>query len=411
MKNMSFFILTLLIAGATISLNADPGAIQEEGASFSEKDAQKLYESLDEKNKAKWNMIESWKKELTFGLFSSIVFYGKVVDQNGDPVHQTRISIITEVFTPNPLTLYSTKKRTRFSSDSNGFFYYKGVGRMISVYIWPPDGYEHTEQSSSRDFYYGQTYDNSVKQFHNPDKNNPVIFRLRKKSSAVLSFDYGQVLRGMEPDKDYYSDMFYHKSRMQYIELNELPKIEPERFYPQVKVHQTYRKESENTHIFTLDVEFLGNFQIQRGKWNALLLPEGGYEGKTFHVTYKIVRDEQRDRFKNYLLSDKNEWILYAGSSFSLFAKTGNNYYGIVELSWSPHWYLKRDRCISLLVNYRFNSVPDQRVFEDDSALRRKIEYSKRKEMKEKLQNEIFKGAKSLSEILKDAEGKKTEKE
>ena len=78
--------------------------------------------------------------------------------------------------------------------------------------------------------------------------------------------------------------MFYHKSSMQYIELNELPKIEPERFYPQVKVHQTYRKESENTHIFTLAVEFLGNFQIQRGKWNALLLPEGGYEGKTFQL-------------------------------------------------------------------------------------------------------------------------------
>ena len=51
MKNISFFILTLLIAGATVSLNADPGAIQEEGASFSEKDTQKLYESLDEKNK------------------------------------------------------------------------------------------------------------------------------------------------------------------------------------------------------------------------------------------------------------------------------------------------------------------------------------------------------------------------
>ena len=405
---LPYLLFSFFIASSTFILQGEDMPISK---TFTEKDAQKLYESLDEKNKKKWNMIESRKKELTLGLFSPIVFYGKVVDQNGDPVPNLRVSLTIESFTPNPLVLSTGRRKAELHADSDGFFCYKGVGRMLIVFIWPPDGYEHTEQSSSRRFYYGQSYDNSVKQFHNPDKNNPVIFILRKKSPAVLSFDYGQVLRGMEPDKDYYSDMFYHKSSMQYIELNELPKIEPERFYPQVKVHQTYRKESENTHIFTLDVEFLGNFQIQRGKWNALLLPEGGYEGKTFHVTYKIVRDEQRDRFEDYLLSDKNEWMPYSGASFPLFAKTGNNYYGIVKLFWSPHCYLKSDRCISLSIRYRFNSVPDQRVFEDDSALHKKIEYAEWMVMEKKLQDEIFKGAKSLSEILKDAEGKKTEKE
>ena len=397
-----FLLCVLFCSAIAMSAFALQGEDTPGSRTFTEKDAQKLYESLDETNKAKWRSIEARKQDVTIGLFSPIVFYGKVVDQNGDPVPQTRISVITEVFTPNPLTLFTTKTRTRFNSDSDGFFHYNGVGRMISVYIWPPDGYDHTDYSSSRDFYYGQTYGEKEKKIHNPDKNNPVIFKLRKKEPAVLSFRFMQQLRGMKPDKDYYGDMFYKQRGNAKATLDDYSRVEPDLFYPQVKVHQTYLKESENTHIFSLDVEFLGDFQVQKGERNPLVVPESGYTGKSFHVVYKIVPPPEAWKdYKDYILSDENKWIPDQDPSFSLYVKTKNNYYGIVKLLWSPHQYLNR-AYTELSINYRFNSVPGQRVFEDDSALHRELELKKWKKLEKKTQDEFFSGVKSLSEILEN---------
>ena len=388
---------SFFVAVSTFDLQGEdtPGS-----RTFTEKDAQNLYESLDEANKAKWRSIEARKQDLTIGLFSPIVFYGKVVDQNGDPVPNLRVSLTIESFTPNPLTAYTTRSDAELHADSNGEFSYRGMGRMIFVEIWPPDGYAHTDDSSNRVFFYGQTIGKSVKKFHEPDKNNPVIFKLRKKAPAVLSFRFMQHLRGMKPDKDYYGDMFYHESSMQSMELSELPDIDPEHYYPQVKVHQTYRKESENTHIFSLNVEFLGDFQVQKGERNPLVVPESGYTGKSFHVVYKIVPPpESWKDYKDYILSDENKWIPDQDPSFSLYVKTKNNYYGIVKLLWSPHQYLNR-AYTELSINYRFNSVPGQRVFEDDSALHRETDLKKWKKLEKKTQDEFFSGVKSLSEIL-----------
>ena len=288
-------------------------------------------------------------------------------------------------------------------ADSNGEFSYRGMGRMIFVEIWPPDGYAHTDDSSNRVFFYGQTIGKSVKKFHEPDKDNPVIFRLRKKAPAVLSFSFMQELLGMDPDKVYYGDMFYHKSYMRSMELSELPNVDPKHYYPQVKVLQTYRKESENTHIFSLDVEFLGNFQIQKGERDPLVVPEDGYAGKKFSATYKIILDPTPPRnHKEFLLSDDGkEWQPCEGCILSLYAKTDNNFYGYISLHWRPRRYLTESG-FELAIKYRFNSVPDQRVFEDDSALRRELNRRDKKNLQKKTQNEFFSGVKSLSEILEN---------
>ena len=126
------------------------------------------------------------------------------------------------------------------------------------------------------------------------------------------------------------------------MELSELPNVDPEHYYPQVKVHQTYRKESENTHIFSLDVEFLENFQIQKGERDALLLPEDGYVGKKFTAAYKIIIDPSPAcNNKEFLLSDDGkEWRPCKGSVLPVFAKTDNNFYGYIELHWRPRRYL-----------------------------------------------------------------------
>ena len=385
------------IAVSTFALQGEdtPGS-----KTFTEKDAQKLYESLDEKNKEKWNSIEARKQDLTIGLFSPIVFYGKVVDQNGDPVPNLRVSLTIESFTPNPLTLFSTWRDAEIHADSNGEFVYRGMGRMLTVEIWPPEGYARSSPYASRDFYYGQTYGEKEKKIHHPDKNNPVIFKLRKKAPAVLSFRFMQHLRGMKPDKNYYGDMFYKQRGNVKATLDDYSRVEPDLFFPQVKVHQTYLKESENTHIFSLDVEFLGDFQIQKGEWNPLVVPESGYTGKSFHVVYKIIPPpESWKKYEDYILSDENKWLPTQVPSFPLYVKTKNNYYGIVELFWSPHQYLNR-AYTELSINYRFNSVPGQRVFEDDSALHRETDLKKWKMLEKNTQDEFFSGVKSLSEIL-----------
>ena len=100
------------------------------------------------------------------GLFSPVLFYGKVIDQNGDPVPNMRVSLTVETYTPmnplafylmNPLVLNTMKRESETHTDSNGEFFYWGMGREFSVYIWPPEGYEHTEYSSMFEYYKNAT--------------------------------------------------------------------------------------------------------------------------------------------------------------------------------------------------------------------------------------------------------------
>ena len=120
-----------------------------------------------------WDAMDKADPEFQWKM--PIEFYGKVVDQFGEPVSDARVNFVwTTVIGPVP-----DPKRTVMSG-SDGRFKIKGIqGKGISVDILK-DGYTYTRNSHGS-FEYAAFYQDN---FHVPDPNNPVIFRLQKLMGA-----------------------------------------------------------------------------------------------------------------------------------------------------------------------------------------------------------------------------------
>jgi len=122
-----------------------------------------------------------------------IEFYGKVVDQFSQPVDDAEVVLNwTTVVGPIP-----DPKKSIFSG-SDGKFAVTGIqGKGLSVDILKK-GYLRAKDSQG-DFEYAAFYQND---FHVPDPNNPVIFRLQKLMGAEPMYKflpYGDITAGGAP--------------------------------------------------------------------------------------------------------------------------------------------------------------------------------------------------------------------
>ena len=98
-----------------------------------------------------------------------INFYGKVVDERGEPVAGANISFGWTDLSPEGYSRATT------TSDANGLFFLEGrTGKHLSVAV-SKEGY-YTSWSNVDSFFYAGENENFV-----PDRNAPVIFHLRKK--------------------------------------------------------------------------------------------------------------------------------------------------------------------------------------------------------------------------------------
>ena len=138
-----------------------------------------------------WDTMDKADPEFQWKM--PIEFYGKVVDQFGEPVSDARVNFVwTTVIGPVP-----DPKRTVMSG-SDGRFEIKGIqGKGISVDILK-DGYTYTRNSHGS-FEYAAFYQDN---FHVPDPNNPVVFRLHKTMEAEPLYEfspYGYITPGGSP--------------------------------------------------------------------------------------------------------------------------------------------------------------------------------------------------------------------
>jgi len=103
-----------------------------------------------------------------------IEFYGRVVDENDAPVADATIKISRGDLSPEGTS------QVRLQSDSTGLFSLTGVvGRGLVVSV------EKAGYYTSKLNRYGYEYaEFSDKNFHQPDPDAPVLFRLRKKQEA-----------------------------------------------------------------------------------------------------------------------------------------------------------------------------------------------------------------------------------
>jgi len=104
-----------------------------------------------------------------------IEFYGKVVDENGDPVEGAKVEFgWTD-------TSEDGHSEATTLSDADGLFSLKrATGKRLGVEI-KKDGYYTSWQKNQFSFEYSNTNESI---YHEPDASNPVVFHLKKKGEA-----------------------------------------------------------------------------------------------------------------------------------------------------------------------------------------------------------------------------------
>ncbi|MCX6937919.1 MAG: carboxypeptidase-like regulatory domain-containing protein [Verrucomicrobia bacterium] len=115
------------------------------------------------------------KLDKNFEWKMPIEFYGKVVDDKDQPIEKTTIRFQWTDLSREGTSEYNT------ISDSQGLFRLDGVtGKNLGVQV-RKEGYKHYFIGTQFSFEYAAYFEDS---FHVPDRNNPVIFRLRKNREA-----------------------------------------------------------------------------------------------------------------------------------------------------------------------------------------------------------------------------------
>jgi hypothetical protein len=104
-----------------------------------------------------------------------IEFYGRIIDQFGDPVGAARVHVSW-----TDLSDQGTTERELFS-DENGSFLINGVmGKRLTVNLIQKEGYESAARNF-RSFEYAAFFDQN---YHVPDPKRPVIFEMHRKAET-----------------------------------------------------------------------------------------------------------------------------------------------------------------------------------------------------------------------------------
>jgi hypothetical protein len=112
-----------------------------------------------------------------------IEFYGKVVDENTNPVSGVHVDFDCNDLSSNGTSYYHTE------SDANGLFSIRDItGKFLGVHV-SKEGY-YSSKGDNDSFYYAGENVNFV-----PDPSNPVIFHLRKKGAGEKLIEVKQNYR------------------------------------------------------------------------------------------------------------------------------------------------------------------------------------------------------------------------
>lgn len=127
-----------------------------------------------------------WKKreqDRKFEWNRPIEFYGKVVDQNEQPIPNVEVSLNWTDISPK-----GTSDAIKMT-DADGKFSITGIqGKNFGVRSLKKDGYVEALKSNPHSFEYAGFWEPT---YHEPDPNNPVIFHMKKKgeSAPLVSFE------------------------------------------------------------------------------------------------------------------------------------------------------------------------------------------------------------------------------
>ena len=194
-----------------------------------------------------------------------IEFYGKVIDQYGQPVAGTEVQGTLAIRTPSN----SGVEKHKTVTDGNGNFQFKGLeGEAIGM--WPiKGGYEFSGQDSN--FVYSLFYGDRV---HKPDPNNPVIFKMWKLAGPEPMIE-GQKFFKIKPNGPEYT-----------IDLVNGKKIEGKSNQGDfiVRVHRPAIVSPKDRYDWSFEIEPVDGGIIETDGPFPYLAPEIGYKPNYLHM-------------------------------------------------------------------------------------------------------------------------------
>lgn len=124
-------------------------------------------------------------KELMKKRDTDISFNGKVLDQNNNTVDGASVEVHISHFSPDINEYFCAIKEISIRTDKTGLFSVeKERGENIYINGISKPGYEYIlQQNTNRSFEY---FNHGIQKPFVPDKNNPIIFRLRKQKDATF---------------------------------------------------------------------------------------------------------------------------------------------------------------------------------------------------------------------------------
>lgn len=130
-----------------------------------------------------------WSRPSIFEILNHnpIEFYGRAVDQSGDPVPWAAVRGTVLINTGTR----GGQMRTQTTTDAQGYFQFTGLkGQDLGMAI-VKEGYEFQSRNSA----FSYTYFEADHKRHIPDAKNPVVFVLWKKRGAEAMVHYGTTWR------------------------------------------------------------------------------------------------------------------------------------------------------------------------------------------------------------------------
>jgi hypothetical protein len=121
-------------------------------------------------------------KEKAQQLDVDIQFYGKVIDQYGNPVDSADIVLLVTRFSPIATLLFGETAKVNAKTDTQGCFSFTSLkGRGIFIKLIQKEGYEFSVMRDQVSYEYSGVQDPFI-----PDQNNPILFHLRKKGVSTF---------------------------------------------------------------------------------------------------------------------------------------------------------------------------------------------------------------------------------
>ena len=371
MKYKSVSTIAAILCGGLLAFGTTTSCAQDVASAQSEqKDAVAAIDS---------------QAELLTGRFTGIDFYGRVLDQDGKPAPNVTVTVLLDTVSPDPATFFSARKDIQVKTDEQGFFEYHGFGEQIFVSVHSQEGYECTTGLNPSNFQYGGM-PGTVFTKHIPDKNKPVVFRVRKMEEAVPliskyysndRFPFSRVFQVTG-----YFDMFQESTTCEYYdEQVQFPKEWKESgFRPQFSITQTLVRNKADEQIKKVEIKFYGGIaflysptEIFRNVYRMdPALECTGRDSFAFQVRRKRNQDGTAAEYsfsengKDWtrvsaseqdmnLLDKPNFWVRFPGGFFGRMYLTGMNGF--------PDRDAARET-VQIGVRLELNTIPGNRVFE-----------------------------------------------